>query len=301
MKCKNLGIFCGAASAVIYGVTPTLVRIAYNQSLSPSMVIALRASLSLPIAAALFFLTKKPGEELFPDRLAWKRWLPGYGGMAMTTLLLSLSYTYIPVGMATTLHFVYPILVNLGCVWVFRERLSLGKCFALLMASAGILLFMEAGAVSNGLGLVLALLSGGCYAFYMVYLSWSGMDKSNPFCHAFWINVLTALLGLAMGLANGDLSFYVPVKALMCVGLVSIMDSVFAVILLQLGIRFAGASVTSVLATLEPITSVVMGYLVLHERMTEQKQIGCICIIVSVIAIARVELTSARRTERSNP
>jgi len=294
---KNVGIFCGAASAVIYGVTPTLVRIAYNQSLTPPMVIVLRATLSLPITAALFFLTHKPGEKLFPDRLTWKRWLPGYGGMAMTTLLLSLSYAYIPVGMATTLHFVYPILVNLGCVWVFRERLSLGKCAALLMASAGILLFMEAGAVSNGLGLVLALLSGGCYAFYMVYLSWSGMDRKNLFCHAFWINVLTALLGMVMGLVNGDLSFHVPGKALMCVWMVSIMDSIFAVILLQLGIRFAGASVTSVLATLEPITSVVMGYLVLHEGMTEQKWLGCVCIIVSVIVIACVELTAVARSE----
>jgi len=298
---KYLGIFCAAASAVIYGISPTLVRVAYNQGLSPSTVIVLRSMLSLPIVIALFFRTRERGQTLLPGRKDWKKLLPGYSGMAMTTMLLSLSYNYIPVGMATTLHYIYPILVNLGCAWVLRERLSPGKLLALLMASVGILLFMEGGVSSNGLGILLALLSGGSYAFYMVYLSWSGMDRRNPFGHAFLVNILTVLMGVAMGVINRDLNFRIPVQALVCVGLVSVTDAIFAVILLQLGIRFAGASAASVLSTLEPITSVFMGYLVLHEGMTDRKLFGCACIVVSVLVIAQSELTTERRKEQTNP
>lgn len=295
MKCRSLGIFCAAASAVLYGITPVLVRVAYNQALSPSTVIVLRSLISLPVTMALFFRTRDPDETLLPAKKDWKICLPGYAGMALTTLLLCVSYQYIPVGMATTLHYVYPILVNFACVWVFRERISPGKLLSLLMASAGIVLFMEAGTTSNYLGIVLALLSGGCYAFYMVYLSWSGMDRRNPFVHAFWINTLTILMGLIIGWMNQDMTFHISMGAMESVGLMSITDSILAVVLLQFGIRLAGSSTASVLSTLEPITSVLMGYLILQEAMTERKLFGCACIVISVFILAQSELTARSR------
>lgn len=301
MNRKYLGIVCAAASAVIYGVTPTLVRMAYDQALSTATVMLLRSLISLPITAVLFFLTRAPGETLLPERRDWGKLLPGYMAMALTTLLLCISYNYIPVGMVTTLHFVYPILVNLGCVWVFREKLSPGKLLSLMLASAGIILFLEAGSAANRLGIVLALLSGACYGFYMIYLSWSGMDRRNPFGHTFTVNIFAALMGIVMGGLGGGLTFQIPARALGCVGLVAVTDSILGVVLLQLGIRFAGASAASVLSTLEPITSVLMGYLVLREKMTDRKLLGCVCIVVSVLVIARSELAAAGKGTRTAP
>lgn len=43
----------------------------------------------------------------------------GYGG---TTLILFSSYNYIPLGMATTIHFTYPVFTILGCVIFLHEK-----------------------------------------------------------------------------------------------------------------------------------------------------------------------------------
>lgn len=45
----------------------------------------------------------------------------GYVG---TGMLLFLSYNYVPTGMATTIHFIYPILVITGCVVFYKERIN---------------------------------------------------------------------------------------------------------------------------------------------------------------------------------
>ena len=56
--------------------------------------------------------------------------------------------------------------------------------------------------------------------------------------------------------------------------------------LFQLGIRYTGASTAAILSTLEPITSVILGVLVLGELFTARKIAGCLCILLSVVLIA---------------
>ena len=62
-------------------------------------------------------------------------------GAFATTVTLYMSYSYIPVGMATTLHFIYPVLVTAGCVLIFREDHD-KRCWS-LCGAAGTVLFLE--------------------------------------------------------------------------------------------------------------------------------------------------------------
>ena len=59
-----------------------------------------------------------------------------------------------------------------------------------------------------------------------------------------------------------------------------------AISLFQLGIRYTGAVAAAILSTLEPITSVILGVLVLGELFTTRKIAGCVCILFSVVLIA---------------
>ena len=43
----------------------------------------------------------------------------GYGG---TAVLLFSSYNFIPSGMSTTIHFMYPVFTILGCMIFFKEN-----------------------------------------------------------------------------------------------------------------------------------------------------------------------------------
>ena len=76
---------------------------------------------------------------------------------AGTPLLLFQSYRYIPSGMATTIHFVYPILVLLGCVVFYRERLTVKKSVCAALCLLGILFFYTPGESGSPAGVALAL------------------------------------------------------------------------------------------------------------------------------------------------
>ncbi len=77
---------------------------------------------------------------------------------AATSLLLTKSYLYIPSGLATTLHFLYPVLVTLLMVTFFKDKVSVSIIIATIMAIGGVyLLSGSEGGTLNSTGLALAL------------------------------------------------------------------------------------------------------------------------------------------------
>ena len=113
---------------------------------------------------------------------------------------------------ATTIHFVYPVLVILGCVIFYREAISRLKVVCVVLCTAGILLLYTPGGGVSLLGIALSFLSGVTYAFYAVYLSKSGLQKMGAFQLMFWLNLLaTAYIGLFTAV-SGTFTIDIPVS-----------------------------------------------------------------------------------------
>ncbi len=280
MNSKNKGILFTFLSAAIFGFTPILVRISYNGGASGITIAFLRAYLALPF---LLFLVKRHGESL---RLCARELrtvlLLGTIGSAATTLSLYMSYNYISVGMATTLHFIYPLLVSVGCVLFMKQKLLLYQKVSLVLGCAGILLFMDVRSGGSMAGISLALLSGVCYAFHISYMSASGIQDMYFFKLSFYLCLVMGTVCGLFGLATGGLTLHMSAAAWGIALFVSILTSVGAISLLQVGIRLTGPSTAAILSTLEPITSVVFGILILHEQLSLGKAVGCVLILLGV-------------------
>ena len=168
------GILLTMLSAVTFGFAFTLGPMTYGEAGSnPVTLTFLRNFLSLPVLLAILWYQgislQVSAKEL------WSLTILGGIGNAVTTLMLFIAFSLIDVGVATTIHFIYPVFVTIGCVLFYKERLGLQKFIALLIATAGIACFflgvdMSAG-FSGGtfLGLFLAVASGVTYAFYIIY------------------------------------------------------------------------------------------------------------------------------------
>lgn len=287
MKATHKGILFTALSAVIFGFTPILARITYDGGANGTSITFLRAVLSLPV---LFVLLKRKGISfrLHPTERKGIL-LVGIFGTSLTTILLYISYSYIPVGMATTLHFGYPMLVAAGCVCFFQEKMNAYKLTALASGTAGIALFFERGSQTGVIGMVLALLSGVTYAFYIIYVDKCGLKEMYYFKLSFYLCVMMSLVSGGFGLATGTLTLNLTPKAWLFALLVSLFTSVGAISLFQLGIKLTGAPTAAILSTLEPIISVVLGVLVLGESISVPKIVGCLFILVSVVLITLSE------------
>lgn len=277
------GICCTLSSAVIFGFTPILVRITYEGGANSITITFLRAWLALPI---LYFLMRR---RHVPLRLEGSQirdvLLLGIVGSCATTVCLYMSYNFISVGMATTLHFIYPMLVSLGCVLFFRQRLQPFQLFSLILGCMGISTFMELGFGGSFAGIALALVSGFFYAFHISYISVSGLQDMYFFKLSFFLCLITGTVCGVIGILTGTLAFHLTWTAWGFAVMVSFFVSVGAISLLQLGIRLTGPCTASILSTLEPITSVLLGVIILNEKLTFYKGIGCVLILASVIVI----------------
>ena len=128
-------------SAVLFGVTPAVASLIYRRG---GNAVTLTFYRNLMVVPVLLVLMKRRGISFrVTGREVGLIVLMGVGFRATTTLMLFQSYTYIPTGMSTTLHFLYPVGTALLCRLLFREKLGPWKAAALALAGAGMLCFLE--------------------------------------------------------------------------------------------------------------------------------------------------------------
>lgn len=282
MSRKTQGIACSVLSAIIYGFTPILARLAFEGGANGITVAFLRGALPLPL---LFLLLRRRKTSLHPS----KNWKPilaaGVFGIALTTLLLYMSYNHISVGMATTLHFTYPALVSLACIVLFKDPINRWKIAALVLCSLGIVLFLDSGNTTGFMGTVLALLSGVTYALYMLWIDKSNLRHMHYLELTFYLNICIAATSGFYGLATGQLNLSLTPTAWILCALVGLFTAFGAIPLMQQGIKLAGAPTAAILSTMEPLTSILLGVLVLGEAVSGVKIIGSALILTSVLLL----------------
>ena len=135
MNAKVKGYTLGAIAAATYGMNPLFTLPLYKEGMDPDSVLFFRYLFAIPILGIMlkargrnFKLNRK---EIVP--LILFGWL-----VALSSLALFQSYNYMEAGIASTLLFVYPILVALIMAVVFKEKLTRQTVFCIFLALSGI-------------------------------------------------------------------------------------------------------------------------------------------------------------------
>lgn len=279
---KERGYFLTILSAIIFGFTPILAKITYNIGSNGITLAFFRHLFVIPI---LFLMIKllKINYKISLEQLK-KITLVGVIGNAFTVAMLYTSYSYIQVGSATVLHFLYPMFVSLICFFYYKEQLSKAVRICLAIASIGILFFIEGGNASF-IGLFLALFSGITFAYYIVGVEKLGLQTINPYVLNFYFAIVIAITLLIIGIISNQLVLSLPMKAYGYSFIIAILTSTIGIICLQQGIKHLGATTASILSMFEPVTSVIFGIIILHEQLTIVKAIGCLIILGAVIGL----------------
>ena len=279
-------------SAILFGIAPTILKLTYNNNNSSLNAVFLRSLVVLPFLFAPLHYKKL---QIIPAREELKLIVSKAGlGLGVTGILLSASYIFIPVGIATVLHFAYPAVVALLGWTLYKEKLNPSKVIALVLCIIGIGLFFEPAGNLDIRGIILALLSGCTFAYYVQSLSKTKLKEMNLFRLTFYTNCMSTLVsGVAAGV-SGTINFRLSMGTWLLLILGGIMVSLLGTTLFQLGVRSLGSLTASILSTLEPITSVVISILVLGETLTYAKWGGCIVILISVIYISLAETGKVR-------
>ena len=114
MHKKHTGFLAVIISGIVFGCMPLMAKIVFKNGGNPINLAFWRFFISI---FPLYIIVKrnKNVSLKLTKREIKQIILLGSVGYSGTAVLIYLSYNYISSGMATTLHFVYPILVIIGC------------------------------------------------------------------------------------------------------------------------------------------------------------------------------------------
>lgn len=186
MNAKVKGYFLGAIAAATYGTNPLFALPLYKDGMDPDSVLFFRYLFAIPI---LGMMIKGRGRSFKVERKAVAPLIVMGLLVAFSSLALFQSYNYMEVGIASTLLFVYPIMVALIMALVFKEKLTLQTVFCILLALAGIGLLYKSsdGTTLNLTGVLLVMASALSYAIYIIGVNQSTLKTVATLPLTFYI------------------------------------------------------------------------------------------------------------------
>ena len=272
MNTKLKGYVLGAVAAASYGMNPLFALPLYKEGMDPDSVLFFRYLLAIPL---LGIMIKARGRDF---RLKRKEIVPLIVMgllVALSSLTLFLSYNYMDAGIASTLLFVYPVLVALIMALVFKEKLTMQTGLCIVLALVGIALLYRSGdgTTLSLTGTVLVLVSALAYAIYIVGVNQTALKSVATLKVTFYV----LLFGLSLFLVRLDFGRDVCLPDRWYS-----WGNLLALAVFPTAISFL---CTAILGALEPVTAVFFGVTVFGEALTPRIVCGIVMIILAVTFI----------------
>lgn len=287
------GILYAALSSSTFGLAPLFTLLLLGLGYSSFEVLSYRWGVASLFLGALALLAGRSFRLSWPE-LRTVFFLSLF--RAATSLSLVIAYQHIASGVASTIHFMYPLAVALAMMCFFREKGSVWVFAAIGMSIVGAVL-LSLGNVdftrgNTTLGMVSAAVSVVSYGGYIVGVRKSravGIDSTVLTCY---VMGLGALYFIAGGLVTDGIRIETDGTAWLCILGVALPATAVSNMTLVQAIKRIGPTLTSVFGALEPLTAVVIGVAVFGEPFTVQGAAG---ILLIVAAVTIVILHSGRR------
>lgn len=292
MNAKAKGYILGSIAAATYGMNPLFALPLYKTGMDPDSVLFFRYLFAIPL---LGIMIKARGRTFKIQR---KETLPLIiMGLlvALSSLTLFQSYNYMAAGIASTLLFVYPIMVALIMAFAFKEKLALQTivCMLLALGGIGMLYKSEDGSTLSLIGTLLVFASALSYAIYIVGINQTTLKnvatlKVTFYVLLFGLSLFAARL-LYSGVLNTPDQWYLWGNLLA----LAVFPTAISFLCTTSAIQYIGSTPTAILGALEPVTAIIFGITVFGESLTVRESIGLVMIIVAVtLVIAGGNITS---------
>ncbi len=278
------GFFFGLLSSVCFGFIPLFTLPLMRNGLGNPSILFYRF---LFASAALFLvlLAQRRSFKVSRSELVTLLYLALiYDGSA---LFLLEGYLYMPSGVATTIHFLYPVVTTLVMVFFYGEKKRFSTFLAVFMAVAGVavLSYVPGGLSFSLKGVVIVLISAVCYALYIVRVNRSRVRNMSGLKLAFYVLFIGMFIFAADALRQGGIQPIPNGECLANFVLLGLVCTVMSNFALLISVKHIGSTLTSILGAMEPLTAVCCGALFYNEPFTLRVVAGMGLIIPAVIII----------------
>ena len=281
MKDIVKGYLCAFISAFTYGLIPLfMIPIKKEESFSVDATLFYRFLIASGAIVFFLFYQKERLRISFREMLIMSLLGLLY---ALSAEFLFLAYDYLSPGIASTIFFIYPIMVALILGIFFKEKITLATTISLFIVVVGVgVLSIKDNFVINYIGLFVSLLGALMYALYMIIVNKTKINASGVkvsfysmiFASLFFL-VKTLVLGNSVTIPSLEIGTHLTLFALITTAL-SVVSLVYA-------IKYIGSTPTAIMGSVEPVVAVMISVGLFDETLTFSLIAGVIIIISGVL------------------
>jgi drug/metabolite transporter (DMT)-like permease len=286
---RALGTLFALGSGAAFGAMAIFGKLAYDEGTNVGTLLAVRFC----VAAALFWGVVIATGAMRDLRRMRRRDVGialalGACGYSLQAACFFLALERIDASLLSLLLYTFPAIVAVAAVLLGRERMTRRRVTALCLALGGLVLVL-AGAGTGALDPLGASLGLGAAVVYSTYILVSqGVAGRVP------AQVLSALVctGAATSLSIGTAAIgqvrpgEVTPAGWGWLGCIAVVSTVIAIGLFFAGLKRVGPTSASILATVEPVVTVLLAFLVFAERLGPMQLVGGALVISAVVILS---------------
>jgi len=286
-------------SAACFGAMGIFGKLAYTANVAPGALLLVRFSVAAAVLSTLLVIRPElrddrqrrstpTGPRRTPLRVLATAVGLGAVGYAMQACLYFAALERMDASLLSLVFYTYPLLVTLTAALLGRDRLTHGRCLALVIASSGTVLVLlgTGGADFQPQGVALAFGAAVTYTGYILIAD-TVVHRLPPVLLSALVMAGAALTMAARALVTGGVSFSFGLAGWFWLVCISLVSTVAAMLTFFVGLRRSGPATAAVLSTFEPVVTTALAALTLGEFLTPAQFAGGLLVLFSVVLVVK--------------
>ncbi len=286
------GIILAILAATLFGTHPTCVYFLRSEGMKILPTLLISSIQCFVIYLLILKMTNKIN-SLKITKMQFRKLLLSASLFYSTIFLLFASYSKIPSGLATVIHFIYPSLVTIISVLTKRDKLSKSLLIAIITTFFGILLVSNPSNNNlNPVGILFAIFSAIVFSLYIYMINDKAFENLDNTAFVFFISlfgtILLFIIIFTKSLLDNSFTFmwgsfsYKVLSGAFALGITQAIGVLF----LANAIKYIGGPIGGALTAFEPLTAVIIGTIFFSETLPLYCIIGCLLILSSIIYLS---------------
>jgi len=283
-----VAVLLGVLGVLLFSTKAVFVKLAYQYEVDALSLLLLRMCFALPFYVLMVFLSKsavpiKKSHYLYI-------FLAGFLGYYMASYLDFQGLRFIKASVERLVLFTYPTLVILLSFLFLGKRAQGRQLVAIVVSYLGIaVVFLPeldlSGSDKIVLGATLVFFSGLCYAAYIVSSSWIIPQIGAKLFTSYCMTVSCLLVIIHFSFADGNFLsvLSLPTEVYVYGLLMAIISTIVPSYLISYALQDIGANRFAILGSLGPISTILLAYIFLGEKLFWQQWLGGVLVVFGVL------------------
>ena len=282
-----IGYILAVVQAVLYATLSIFGKLLYATGLDSQQVVILRF-LSMTVLLGAFLLIWRREPLFSKQRATYIQSVAFF----LSAVLYLMTVEHLSAGMTTVIFYMFPAVVAVLNVFIFREQFTLTIAVALILAFGGLVLvsgIVAGGIVLDPLGIALGFASCLAFAIYTILIQKLGRSES-PLTSTFSIAITGLAAACVVFAPTVPSMFTLTAHQLVLGALLGLLSTILPVVLYMEAIKRIGSTKAALISISETPFTLLLAFILLGEVLTTQQAIGSVLIVASVAVVSAVPL-----------